>query len=272
MKSQGEVVAGVKEWSAWWIAQRRKKLEEQLHDTMSINPFLMPFLFEYHNLDSFGELAELVIASHLMIGHSTGFGKLIDEKILPNVFNAQKLDSKFRKGTKPFGDACFDEIDHIVTRADGRRELLSLKAGKWTIQLTMAVQLNTAFNEIITQHHSVFDRICVGVFYGKNDDLTDKYDILRGINRGANHNVIDCSDYVSVKAGKDFWSWLNGGEDRTQNWVLLGLIDALKEQNIKSSSQQLLSRYASSVERHYKAAKLEDGTIDWEALLTKING
>ena len=141
----------------------------------------MPFLFDYHNLDSFEDLADLVIASHLMTGHNTGFGKLIDEKILPNVFGAKKLDSTFRKSTPPFGEACFDEIDHIVERDDGTKELLSLKAGKWTIQLTMAVQLNTSFNEILNQHPGVANNIAVGVFYGTKDGLTDKYDILRGI-------------------------------------------------------------------------------------------
>jgi len=95
MKTKHDVVKDVKKWAKWWILQRKKKLEEQLNETMSINPFMMPFLFDYHNLKSLDELVDLVIASHLMTGHATGFGKLIDEKILPNVFGTVKLDSNY---------------------------------------------------------------------------------------------------------------------------------------------------------------------------------
>ena len=211
MKTEAEIVNETKTWARWWIKQRRNKLIKELNGTMSFNPFMMPFLFDYHNLHSFEDLADLTLASHLMVGHSTGFGKLIDEKILPHVFGAQKLDAAFRRRNPPFSNSCFDEIDHIVTRDDGSKELLSLKAGKWTIQLTMAVQLNTAFNEILDTYPDVADSIVVGVIYGKEEDLTDKYDILRGINRGANHDVIDVTDHVTVYSGREFWSWLSGG-------------------------------------------------------------
>lgn len=120
MKSKDDVVKDVKHWVKWWVSQRKKKLEEQLNETMSINPFLMPFLFDYHDLENFEELVDLIIASHLMIGHATGFGKLIDEKILPNIFGTLKLDSAYRKSTKPFNKSCFDEIDHYIIRKGGK--------------------------------------------------------------------------------------------------------------------------------------------------------
>ena len=128
---------------------------------MSINPFLMPFIFEYHDLDGFEGLVDLVNGKHLLSGHDTGFGKLIDEKILPYVFGAQKLDKNFRASTPPYIESYFNEIDHIITRDDGSKELLSLKAGRWTIQLTMAQQLNHAFNEILSRHGDVIDKIVV---------------------------------------------------------------------------------------------------------------
>jgi hypothetical protein len=272
MKNQQEVVSGVKQWTKWWIGQRRKKLEDQLNETMSINPFMMPFLFDYHNLQSFEDLADLVIASHLMTGHNTGFGKLIDEKILPHVFGAQKLDSKFRKKTFPFGEACFDEIDHLIRREDGTTELLSLKAGKWTIQLTMAVQLNTSFNEILNQHPDVADNIAVGVFYGTKEGLTDKYDILRGINRGANHNVVDLKDHVHVYAGREFWTWLSGGANETQEWVLEGMQAALAEEKIHETASKLLAKFKKGVVEKYEKDVRVDGELDWAKLLKKING
>ena len=272
MKNKQEVVSGVKKWGKWWIGQRRKKLEDQLNETMSINPFMMPFLFDYHDLNSFEDLADLVIASHLMTGHNTGFGKLIDEKILPDVFGAQKLDSKFRKSTLPFNESCFDEIDHILTRDDGKKELLSLKAGKWTIQLTMAVQLNAAFNEIRHKHPEVSDNIAVGVFYGTKEGLTDKYDILRGINRGANHDVVDLTEHVHVYAGREFWTWLSGGARDTQEWVLEGIKQALEEEKIHETASALLDRFKASVVEKYENDVRVDGKLDWEKLLKKING
>jgi len=272
MKNKQEIVSGVKKWTQWWIGQRRKKLEDQLNETMSINPFMMPFLFDYHNLQSFEDLADLVIASHLMTGHNTGFGKLIDEKILPNVFDAKKLDTKFRKNTPPFSESCFDEIDHLIEREDGTTELLSLKAGKWTIQLTMAVQLNAAFNEILNQHPDVANNIAVGVFYGTKEGLTDKYDILRGINRGANHDVTDLTQDVHVYAGREFWSWLSGGADETQEWVLQGMQEALAEEKIHETASKLLADFKASVVEKYEKDVRVDGKLDWEKLLKKING
>lgn len=271
MIEQDTIVSSVKQWVKWWISQRKKKLEEQLNETMSINPFLMPFLFDYHNLQNLDELAELIIASHLMTGHATGFGKLIDEKILPNVFSTIKLDSSFRK-RPPFNESCFDEIDHLIIRDNGRKQLLSLKAGKWTIQLTMAVQLNSAFKEILEEHRDVADDIVVGVFYGKPGELTDKYDILRGINRGANHEVEDLTDSVSVYAGREFWSWLNYGENRTQEWVLQGIIEALQEEEIHKTATELLGKFKLSVIEKYEADIKDGGTMNWFKLLSKING
>ncbi len=273
MKSESQIVDKVAEWTKWWVAKRRRKLEKQLNETMSVNPFLLPFLFSYHNLDDFSGLADLIVASHLMTGHNTGFGKLIDEKILPNVFDARKLDRAYRVSTPPFHHSSFDEIDHHIIRSDGTSDLLSLKAGRWTIQLTMAVQLNSAFKEIFDNHPNSVNKIVVGVFYGKNTDLTDKYDILKGINRGANHNVIDLTGRVEVYAGKEFWSWLNDGEHSTQEWVLKGILSALEEEAIHDTATGLLNNFKQSVVDKYEAeVRNSDGSIDWQRLLSKING
>ena len=273
MKSKQDVVDGVRLWTKWWINQRRLKLVNQLSESMSVNPFLLPFLFDYHDLDDFEGLADLIIASHLMIGHGTGFGKLIDEKILPQVFGTVKLDSTYRKTTNPYLYAAFNEIDHLITRQNGTKELLSLKAGRWTIQLTMAMQLNSAFNDIVINHAGLCSKIVVGVFYGKAENLTDKYDILRGINRGANHSVIDLQQHVEVYSGRDFWKWLNDGENDTQEWVLQGIIEALEESKIHETSKELLAKFKAGVVAKYEADIREaDGSLNWYKLLKKING
>lgn len=272
MQTKNDIINKVKHCVIWWLNQRIKKLEEQLDESMSTNPFMMPFLFDYHAVDSFDDLINLCVDSHLFIGHATGFGKLIDEKILPHVFGTQKLDKAFRGATKPFNNSCFDEIDHYIRRADGKRQLLSLKAGKWTIQLTMAVKLNTDFNEILKNHGEIVDEIVVGVFYGKKEDLTDKYDILRGINRGANHSVIDLTSNVSVRSGREFWAWLNNGELGTQEWVIDGIITALKEEKIHEKQSVLLKAFKKGVFDKYEIDIKKGNELDWYKILKKING
>ena len=176
---------------SWWIESRKTKLKKELSDTMTINPFMLPIVFELHDISDFSGLIDLLVSSHLMVGHNTGFGKLIDEKRLPRVFKAEKLTKKYRSNTPNLNLLSFNEIDHIIHRDSGESELLCLKAGRWTIQLTMAQQLNRAFHEILENFGDSYSKIVVGVFYGNSETLTDKYDILRGINRGAKHDVVD---------------------------------------------------------------------------------
>ena len=262
----------VKDWALWWIDQRKSKLEKQLSDTMTVNPFLMPFLFDFHGLDSFEQLVDLIVAAHLITGHNTGFGKLIDEKILPNVFGSTKLDREFRAANPPFNNSSFDEIDHLIERPDGTIELLSLKAGKWTIQLSMARQLNTAFSEILRFYSHITNHIVVGVFYGSKDDLTDKYDLIRGINRGANHHLQDLQENVSVYTGNTFWDWL-GNNENVQESVLNGIMDAVEEANIKESNRELLAGFKNRIAIQYDNMSKDDvtGERDWLKLLLNIN-
>jgi hypothetical protein len=214
----------------------------------------------------------LLLAGHLMTGYTTSFGKLIDEKILPNVFKTKKLNKSFRRENEPFREACFDEIDHLVEHPNVGPVLLSLKASRWSIQLTMAVQINKSFHEILTRYPDRFREIVVGVFYGTRAGLTDKYDILRGINRGEAHDVIDIQGQVGVLAGKEFWAWLNGGEPNTQYWVLDGILDGLKTANSSEQYRKLLTSYETAFNRKYECHVDQDGSINWHGLLTDING
>ncbi|MFM9873032.1 MAG: restriction endonuclease [Fimbriimonadaceae bacterium] len=277
--SQQEIEQKVAEQVVWWMGERYKKLIELRHESMSVNPFLVPLVFGMHDFTTFDELGEFLVSSHLATGYSTGFGKLIDEKILPKVFNTIKLDRATRQ-LEPLNRSMFDEIDHIIPGKDGAPDkLLSLKAGRWTIQLTMAVQLNKSFNEMIKHRDDGvlkpfhFDEIAVGVFYGTLDTLTDKYDILRGINRGANHDVVDVTMHVNVYAGKQFWAWLNEGEEETQNWVLNGITRGSVEAEEKFGSlADLMAGFKKEFAAQYADCVRTDGTVDWAAIVAKVNG
>jgi hypothetical protein len=266
------VVQETAKWTKWWIDERQKKLRENMSETMSINPFLLPILYEFHSLDSFEQLTDLIIAGHLMIGHSTGFGKLIDEKILPNVFGTRKLTAQYRKEHAPLQESCFDEIDHLLERSNGKTELLSLKASRWTIQLTMAVQLNHAFEQIRDKHGKKYGGVVVGVFYGTEETLTDKYKILRGINEGKIHDVVDLTAYAHVYAGRNFWAWLNNGEAATQDWVLEGIIRGLEESNCRDECAKLLAKFRKAFHDTYRGYVDKDKKVDWTRVLKDING
>lgn len=272
------VIDGVRRWTVWMVKQRMAKLREETHHTMSINPFLVPILFELHHAESFAELGELLLAGHLMTGHTTSFGKLVDEKILPDVFGTSKLDKGFRGRTPPLDQSPFDDIDHLVPRPGGPSDLLSLKASKWTIQLASAVNLNRSFAEILGRapgardYPGQFGGIVVGVLTGKPGFLTDKYDILRGINRGANHSVIDLQDAVTVLAGRDFWTWLNGGQPGTQDWVLDGVMAGLRDAECREECRSLLVGYADTFNQKYAHHINDDGTVNWHQMLAEVNG
>jgi hypothetical protein len=242
---------------------------------MAVNPFLIPLMLALGDIDSFDELAQLLLAGHFSVGHATGFGKLIDEKVLPKVFNTVKLDSKFRKKL-PWSRSMFDEIDHLVTMSNGDVYLLCLKAGRWTIQLTMAVQLNKAFVDILKARAAgevEFAGIVTGVFYGRTETLTDKYDIIRGINRGATHDVTDVQNDVQVYTGRGFWSWLNGNEEATQEWVLEGILCGIEIAKIKCGSiSSLMDAYKTQFATNFAQYVDQNRTVDWLGVLHMING
>lgn len=268
-----EVLNGVKEQATWWLDERLKKVRQAKHDTMEVNPFMAPLVSALHGHTDFLELADFLLGGHFAIGHATGFGKLIDEKILPKVFGTTKLD-KANREAKNFMRSCFDNIDHVICK-DGKEVLLSLKASKWTIQLGQAKELNKSFKEI----HELFEaaqhsheQVVLGIFYGKADNLTDKYRLVRGISYGANHDVHDIQNYVTVLAGQEFWSWLGGHPD-TQVWVMEGIQAAIesKREGLREA-QALMTEFRSSFARRYATFIAEDGLIDWVGILKATNG
>jgi len=279
MMTESEVKRRVAIEVVWWIGERRKKFEELKHESMSVNPFLMPLIFGIHTFSNFEELSDFLVAAHLATGYSTGFGKLMDEKILPRVFETKKLDKSTRK-IAPLNLSVFDDIDHIVPSRNGNPpKLLSLKAGRWTIQLAQAVQLNRSFQKLLQLRSEKklgdlkFDEIAVGVFYGTKDTLTAKYDIFRGVNSGANHDVADVTADVKVYAGKEFWTWLNEGQDQTQFWVLEGIHEgfATAEKSF-GKMKDLISDFKKEFANQYGSFIRKDATIDWGRIMQKING
>lgn len=273
-RSRDEIIRGVSIEVVWWIEQRRKKLVDLRHQTHAVNPFLWPLTMSMHGFSSFRELAVFQLAGHLVEGHATGFGKLIDEKILPRVFGTIKLDAKFRARTPELLRPEYDNIDHFIYGQDGSLSLLSVKAGRWSIQLGQAVQLNRSLQVLLANRDmgiASFDDIVVGVLYGAEEELTDKYRIIRGLPTRAAHDISNISTHVQIQAGRDFWSWLNGGNDETDAWVLEGIHEGLLESNRESGSlaavyEEFIDDYAREYERFFRF-----GEPNWYGLLRDVN-
>lgn len=177
MITQQEIITGPANEIALFLSRRLRKLRTEISGVFNINPFLMCALQDFHQITDQNSLAEFMLSWHLGTGHATSFGKMVDERILPNVFKTIRLDSTFRH-KPPYNSPPFDDIDHLVRRSD-KEYLLSLKAGSWTIQYGQAMGLYHNF-KALGQQNLQGAGVVVGVFYGHKGLLTDKYRIVRG--------------------------------------------------------------------------------------------
>lgn len=121
-RGRDEVVDGVAQATCRFIGNRRRKLEELGHATMAVNPFLNPLMVEMNGHESLKELSAFVVGGHLSEGHATGFGKLVDERIVAEVFGTTKLTGGFRRANPPYDEPMFGVIDHLVPRDNGSQD------------------------------------------------------------------------------------------------------------------------------------------------------
>lgn len=256
--------------TALFLGRRLRKLRTEISGVLNINPFLLRALKDFHQINDQRSLADFMLIWHLGGGHATSFGKMVDERLLPNVFATIRLDSTFRH-QNPYNTPPFDDIDHLVNRRDGQY-LLSLKASSWTIQYGQAMGLYRNFTEL-GQQHLQGRGVVVGVFYGHKGLLTDKYRIVCGENV-RRQDVLQRLPHVAVKAGQKFWSWLNDDEEATQDWLLEGIEAGVAQfssntpdtaQVVGGAGQQLVR------ELRTKYNLPEDGSIDWSFLLHAVN-
>ena len=271
--NQTEVIDGVATEVVRFIGNRRRKLDELRNETMAVNPFLNALITQMNGYESVDELTAYLVGGHLLMGHQTGFGKLVDERILPNVFGTKKLTGPFRRENPPYDSAAFGVIDHIIEYAGVGDDLLALKAGRWSIQLGQAKTMNHDFVLLLQARAAGtldFDRIVIGVLYGTEATLTDKFRIARGIGP---HDLTDIQEHVDVYAGRNFWAWLNEGKPETQEWVLDGFLKGIERAkgDLGSAAASVAAyqrHYHDQLARHMRA----DGTIDWHGVLREVNG
>jgi hypothetical protein len=79
---------------------------------------------------------------------------------------------------------------------------------------------------------------------------------------------------VHVKAGAEFWSWLNDDHPETQDAVMQGILTGVKGFSRDNPTMaQIVGGAASLLVRELRAKYQlpEDGSIDWLFLLHSIN-
>ncbi|MHB1422124.1 MAG: PDDEXK family nuclease [Gemmataceae bacterium] len=270
MVDKDQVIDGTAKETSLFRGRRLRKLRTEISGVLNINPFLMRALKDFHQINDLPALANFMLSWHLGNGHATSFGKMIDERILPSVFGTQRLDSTCRD-VPPYNLEPFDDIDHIVKRHDGDY-LLSLKASAWTIQLGQAMGLYNHFHSLIQQDQQK-SGIVVGVYYGHKGLLTDKYRIVCGENV-RRQDIMTRLDCVAVRAGEQFWSWLNDDERQTQVWLLEGVMKGAEQFRENTPEMREVvggaaNRLVEELKKKYGLAV--EGGIDWFLLLHSIN-
>ncbi len=216
MRTRQQIIEAASPLVGRFLTIRVKAIQRSITGVLNINPFLVRALEAVRPMRSQMDLAVFMWDWHIALGYATAFAKAIDEKILPAAFLTEACD-KYYRAEREMLEPCFDDIDHVVGRRDGTF-LLSLKASAWSIQHGQAMGMYGNFRRLgeIGRQES---GIVVGVYYGHAALLTNKYDIVRGINRRY-ADQLEPLDYVQVHSGKEFWSWLNDDEQLTQEWML----------------------------------------------------
>ncbi len=201
--------------------RRREDAVRRLRlDDLRLNPFQLRLVRRFHGLDTPARVVSYLVDGRLHAGEETAYGWLVD-LFLPPIFGASTPPEREQQH-KWEG---FKEIDKEVVRpnpADGipRRHLVSLKAGPWTINDTMAQRMAANVREL--QRYGA-DPVVYGVTYGRREQLTNKPGIVKG-------EFPD--ELVAVLVGREFWDWLAGYKDAHRD-IMDGIADG--EQAYQSS-------------------------------------
>jgi hypothetical protein len=166
----------------------RKLIDAESTD-VNLNPFLMLMLAPAYNIFSPFEAAEHVQNSKLHHGDSTAFGKFVETKILPHFGARGPYEKKSKK-------SLFGPID-LETTVEGRRYLVSLKAGPWTMNQAHANEMIDKFPKI---HRKTGADIIIGIVYGKRDRLNGKPKLVETNTGGYTHTLV----------GREFWEFMTG--------------------------------------------------------------
>lgn len=237
--------------------RRREEVVRRLRlESLNVNPFLLRLVRRFHGLDSAEAIVSYLVDARLHSGEETAYGWLVD-LFLPPIFGAstpvEREDEYKWEG--------FKEIDKEVIRPnpkDGleRRHLISLKAGPWTINDTMAQRMARNVEEL--QRYGS-DPVVYGVTYGRPEQLSNKPGIVKA----------DFPDeHVAVLVGRQFWDWLAGYSNAHLD-ILNGIADgerAYVSAHGVSLDQLVAAKKAELTDAFKREFRVEGGADVWQRL------
>ncbi|MBF4163489.1 PmeII family type II restriction endonuclease [Nocardioides acrostichi] len=171
-----------------------QKMTDVASSDVNINPFLMLALAPAYNIFSPFEAAEYAQMAKLPHGDATAFGRFVEDKIFP-IFDVRLPAEKTAKHTS----TVWSSIDREIT-VDGRRILMTLKAGPWTMNQSHAHEMAQNFPAV---HEATGCDIVIGIYYGKRTSVNNKPLMVRG----------RTGPYVHTLVGKDLWEFVTGVRD-----------------------------------------------------------
>lgn len=159
---------------------------------VNINPFLMLAMAPAYNIYSPLEAAEYAQMTKLPHGDATAFGRFVEDKVFP-IFGVEDPPEKLRH------KALYSSIDKQL-RVDGKRYLMTLKSGPWTMNQSHANEMIAAFPSI---HGRTGCELIIGIYYGSEAKVNNKPALVRSAT-GA---------YVHTLVGKRLWEFVTGVRD-----------------------------------------------------------
>lgn len=182
-----------------FLARRFKTLAEDFDDISktNFNPFLLLITAPVYNIFSPFEVAERLQFAKAFHGDDTAFGRMAEEKFL-NIIGATPPPEKKSKDADE--RRLWSPID-LQAEIEGKRFLMSIKAGPWTMNQTHASEMIANFRKL---HESTGANIIIGITYGRYKNLNNKPALVA--------RELGNPDWYDFLVGKDFWEFVSGVE------------------------------------------------------------
>lgn len=159
----------------------------------NFNPLLLLITAPVYNIYSPFEVAERLQLAKAFHGDDTAFGRFGEEKLLP-LFGARECPEKAK-------NRLWEPIDRDIV-VGGKRVLMSIKSGPWTMNQSHANAMIDKFPQI---HEATGCSIMIGIMYGRYENLNNKPKLVA--------DALGNPPWFNYLVGRDFWEYVSGIRD-----------------------------------------------------------
>lgn len=222
-------------------------------DKTNFNPFLLLITAPVYNLFSPFEIAERLQLGKAYHGDDTAFGRFGEEKLLP-LFGVTECPEKGKK-------ADWEPVDCQV-QVDGKRYIMSIKSGPWTMNQSHANAMIEKFPQI---HQQTGDPIMIGIMYGRYENLNNKPALVE--------QHLGNPEWFDFLVGRDFWEFISGVRDIHKHIfgaIRTAQMEFAKEHSDETFQEKLVSnrlKIAASLRKAFDVMEEEDF---WETLFNNM--